>query len=270
MLRSLFTGISGLDAHQQMLDITANNIANVNTTGFKSSNAVFEDALSQTLSGAGATAASTGGTNPTQVGLGVKLAATNLSFEEGAAQPTGVPSNMMIDSPDGFFMVIKNGTQMYTRAGAFTLDANGHLTAPDGALVQGTDGNVLDLSALNATTSDYISYSIGKDGTVTGVHRDGTTTDLGQVGLATFPNPNGLQKVGDTEFIASASSGSPDVGAPGTGNRSTISSGYIEMSNVDLGKELTNLIIAQRGYQANSKVVTTSDQILETLVNLKQ
>ncbi|WP_375494026.1 flagellar hook-basal body complex protein [uncultured Jatrophihabitans sp.] len=267
MLRSLFTGISGLDAHQQMLDVTANNIANVNTTGYKSSSTVFEDTLSQTLSGAGATAASTGGTNATQVGLGVKLAATNLDFTQGASQPTGVPSNMLINN-DGFFMVTKGGTQMYTRAGAFELDESGHLVAPDGAEVEGTDGKVLDLSALHS--GDYVSYSIGQDGTISGIKRDSSTVSLGQVGLATFPNPEGLTKVGDSEFVASASSGAADVGAPGTGSRGTISSGYVEMSNVDLSKELTNLIIAQRGFQANSKVITTSDQILDTLVNLKQ
>src|ERR1700760_4292507 len=110
MLRSLFTGISGLDAHQQMLDITSNNIANVNTVGYKSSSAVFEDALSQQLSGAGAATTPTGGTNSTEVGLGVKLAATNQSFTEGAAQPTGVPSNCMING-DGFFVLQKAGTQ---------------------------------------------------------------------------------------------------------------------------------------------------------------
>jgi flagellar hook protein FlgE len=267
MLRSLFTGISGLDAHQQMLDVTANNIANVNTTGYKSSSVVFEDTLSQTLSGAGQATSPTGGVNPTQVGLGVRIASTNMDFSQGANQPTGVPSNLMINN-DGFFAVSKGGQQMFTRAGAFSLDTSGHLVSPDGAIVEDTTGQPLDLSALNS--GNYVSYSIGQDGTVTGVKRDDTTDTLGQVGLATFTNPEGLQKVGDSEYIPSASSGAASIGAPGTGSRGTLSSGYVEMSNVDLSKELTNLIIAQRGFQANSKVITTSDQILQTLVDLKQ
>jgi flagellar hook protein FlgE len=266
MLRSLFTGISGLDAHQRMLDVTANNIANVNTLGYKSSSVVFEDALSQTLSGAASPNTPTGGVNATQVGLGVKLAATNQNFGQGSPQATGVPSNVMING-DGFFMVQQNGQQMFTRAGAFTLDGNGHLVAPDGAQVEDSAGNVLDLSVLN--TGAYTSYSIGSDGTITGVKPDNTTTNLGQIGMATFMNPNGLLKVGDNNYTVSASSGAPQVGAPATGGRGSITSGYVEMSNVDLSQELTNLIVAERGFQANSKVITTSDEVLQTLVNLK-
>jgi flagellar hook protein FlgE len=267
MLRSLFTGISGLNAHQQMLDVTANNIANVNTVGYKSSSAVFEDALSQQLSGAGAATTPTGGTNATQVGLGVKLAGTDQNFTQGAAQPTGVPSNCMINN-DGFFVVQKAGATMYTRSGAFTLDSVGHLVTPDGGLVEDTGGNPIDLSALS--TGGYKTYSIGSDGVITGVKGDGTTANLGQIALATFNNPNGLIKSGNNEFTVSASSGAASVGAPGTGSRGTLSSGYVEMSNVDLSQELTNLIVAERGFQANSKVITTSDEILQTLVNLKQ
>jgi flagellar hook protein FlgE len=264
MLRSLFTGISGLDAHQQMLDITANNIANVNTAGYKSSSAVFEDTLSQTLSGAGAATTPTGGVNATQVGLGVKLAATNLNFTEGSAQATGVPTNLMING-DGFFMVTKAGQQMYTRSGAFTLDNAGHLVAPDGAEVEDPTGAAVQLTNLNT----YASYSIGPDGVITGVKTDGSTTTLGQIGLATFNNPQGLQKIGDNNYIVSSSSGAPQIGTPQDGTHGSLSSGYVEMSNTDLSQELTNLIVAERGFQANSKVITTSDEILQTLVNLK-
>ena len=266
MLRSLFTAISGLGAHQQMLDVTANNIANVNTTGFKSSAAVFEDTLSQTLQGGGAAAGGNGGTDPIQVGLGVKLAGTGLNFTQGSAQATGIPSNMMING-DGFFMVQKNGQQLYTRAGAFTLDGSGQLVTPDGAVAEDTTGTPMDLSALNSGT--YVSWSIDNNGNVNAVDNTGTTTSLGQIGLATFANPNGLHKDGDTTYIASPNSGAPNIGAANSGPRGDISAGYVEMSNVDLSKELTNLIIAQRGFQANSKVITTSDEILQTLVNLK-
>jgi flagellar hook protein FlgE len=264
MLRSLFTAISGLDAHQQMLDITANNIANVNTIGYKSSSAIFEDALSQTLAGGGG--ATTGGGNPVQVGMGVVLGGSNLNFSQGSPQSTGVPSNLMI-SGNGFFAVTKNGQQMYTRAGAFTLDSAGHLVTPDGAVAEDTTGAPLNLSALNSGT--YVSYSISGDGSVSGVDATGATTKLGQVGLATFANPDGMQKVGDNEYIASPSSGTANLGAPGSGGRGNVASGYVEMSNVDLSQELTNLIVAERGFQANSKVVTTSDEVLQTLVNIK-
>jgi flagellar hook protein FlgE len=266
MLRSLFTGIAGLGAHQQMLDVTANNIANVNTTGYKGSQAVFEDTLSQTLSGAGGATGANGGTNAAQIGLGVKLAGTELNFTQGASQATGVTSNMLING-DGFFMVDKGGQQLYTRAGNFTLDSAGNMVTPDGARVEDPTGAPLNLTAL--TNGSYVSWSIDSSGNINGVDNTGATTVLGQVGVATFANPNGLQKVGDTAFTASANSGTASRGTANSGSRGSISSGYVEMSNVDLSQELTNLIISERGFQANSKVITTSDEILQTLVNLK-
>ena len=267
MLQSLFTGISGLDAHQRMLDVTANNIANVNTTGFKSSSTEFEDTLSQTVQGAGGPTASSGGTNAVQYGLGVQVAGTALNFTQGSSQATGVTSNMMING-DGFFVVSKNGQQLYTRAGNFSLDSAGNLVTPDGAIAEDTTGNPLNLAGL--TNGSYVSWSIDPSGNINAVNAAGVTTTLGQVGIATFANPNGLQKVGDTAFAASPNSGPAQVGAPNTGSRGSITSGYVEMSNVDLGTELSNLIIAERGFQANSKVITTSDEVLQTLVNLKQ
>src|SRR6185437_11808230 len=136
MLRSLFSGISGLRAHQQMMDVTGNNIANVNTTGYKSSQAVFQDTLSQMVTAAGAPQNSAGGTNPAQVGLGVRMASINANFGQGAAQTTGKSSDMMIQG-DGFFIVKSGGEALYTRAGSFTFDANGSLTTPSGQIVQG-------------------------------------------------------------------------------------------------------------------------------------
>jgi flagellar hook protein FlgE len=266
MLRSMFTAITGLTAHQQMLDVTSNNIANVNTTGFKASASVFEDALSQTLSGADGATATSGGTNAKQIGLGVRLASTDMNFTEGSSQATGVTSNMMING-DGFFVVNKNGQQLYTRAGAFKLDGAGHLVSPDGALAEDPSGAVLDLSALNG--GGYVSWNIDSAGNINAVDATGATTVLGQVGLATFANPEGLEKVGDTQFAATANSGAAQLGAASTGSRGSISSGYLEMSNVDLSQELTNLIISERGFEANSKVITTSDEVLQTLVNLK-
>jgi flagellar hook protein FlgE len=302
MLRSLFTGISGLAAHQQMLDVTANNIANVNTTGFKSSSTVFQDTLSQTIQGSaaahgdGGTPATytSGGTNAQQIGLGVKLAGTEMDMGQGSSQSTGVGTDLMING-DGFFVVQKDGQDLYTRAGAFHIDNQGNLVTPDGALAQGynvTDDNgtlsddtgPLDLSALtnpqdsanNPYTDDdgnpmtYISYSIDNTGTVTAVGSDGNPYTLGQVAVATFANPNGLEKVGDTQFRQSAGSGAAQVGKPGDDGHGDLSAGYLEMSNADLSTQLTNLIISELGFQANSKVITTSDEVLQTLVNLKR
>ncbi len=298
MLRSLFTGISGLTAHQQMLDVTANNIANVNTAGFKGSRAAFQDTLSQTLQGASAGTTATGGTNSKQIGLGVKLAGTELAMTQGGAQSTGVGTDLMING-DGFFIVTKNGQSLYTRAGGLHLDNLGQLVTPDGAIVQGFAPPLpappaalpapatLDLSPLmngydptgNPITGDpstaakgspYVSYTIDSKGAINAVQKDGAIKVLGYIGMATFANPNGLEKVGSTEFQASASSGAINIGTPGDGSHGDVSAGYLEMSNVDLSAELTNLIIAQRGFQANSKSVTTADQILQTLVTLKQ
>jgi len=302
MLRSLFTGISGLTAHQQMLDVTANNIANVNTAGFKGSRAAFQDTLSQTLQGASAGTTATGGTNSKQIGLGVKLAGTELAMTQGGAQSTGVGTDLMING-DGFFIVTKNGQNLYTRAGGLHLDNLGQLVTPDGAIVQGfkptattpvaadlTTQGPLDLSPLmngydatsfapltgnpsdpaTAKGDPYVSYTIDAKGAINAVQKDGAIKVLGYIAMATFANPNGLEKVGSTEFQASASSGAINIGTPGDGSHGDVSAGYLEMSNVDLSAELTNLIIAQRGFQANSKSVTTADQILQTLVTLKQ
>jgi flagellar hook protein FlgE len=307
MLRSLFTGISGLSAHQQMLDVTANNIANVNTTGFKSSRAAFQDTLSQTIQGASAARPDpanadrplAGGTNAIQIGLGVKLAGTEMNMGQGSAQSTGVATDLMING-DGFFTVIKDGALTYTRSGAFHLDNDGQLVTSDGAVVAGvaapggtldpqpaTAADVvrLDLSPLLNGYTDaggpiygapgtpdgqYVSYTIDQSGAIKAVRQSGEIDTLGQITMANFPNPNGLQKVGASQCSTPPGSGDPVLDGPGAGWNGSVASGFLEMSNVDLSAELTNLIIAQRGFQANSKSITTSDQILQTLVSLKQ
>lgn len=275
MLRSLFAGISGLRVHQQMMDVTGNNIANVNTTGFKSSQAIFEDTLSQSLQAAGAGTALTGGTNPAQVGLGVKLAGIGTNFTQGATETTGRNTDMMIQG-DGFFVVNEAGQQDYTRAGAFSLDAQGRLTTPDGGLVQGwmaSGGTITTtgpVGALTVTPGTYQSFSVASDGTLMGLLANGTEQPIGQLALATFANPGGLEKAGDSLYRATANSGTAQLGPSGANGTGSVISGALEMSNVDLSQEFTNLIIAQRGFQANSKVISTSDQLLQDLMNLKQ
>ncbi len=286
MLRSLFSAISGLRANQTMLDVTGNNIANANTVGFKASDVVFQDTLSQELSAAAAPNKTipSGGTNPLQVGLGVKVGAITTDFNQGSAEATGRPTNLMI-SGDGFF-VVKRGTQdLYTRAGSFGFDSAGNLVTPNGNIVEGyppdATGAAIDttkapeaISIPDLTKQDaanpLTSYNIGGDGVITGVYADGTKKPLYQIAMADFANPAGLEKVGDTEFRASTNSGLPQVGVSGTGRRGNLIAGSVEASNVDLAKEFTNLIIAQRGFQATSRVITTSDQVLQDLVDLKR
>jgi flagellar hook protein FlgE len=284
MLRSLFAGISGLRVNQTMLDVTGNNIANANTTGFKASSTVFQDTLSQMLTASSGASAQRGGTNPIQVGLGVQLAATNTNFNQGAAQTTGRPTDLMIQG-DGFFVVTKGNEQLYTRAGAFTFDNTGTLVSPNGNRVQGyaldaagdpTGGLVdvtLDTGALTPPVPagvELTSYNIGSDGTLRGIFDDGVQRDMAQIAIADFNNPMGLEKVGETSYRESANSGAADVDVSGVGRRGALIGGALEMSNVDLSAEFTNLILAQRGFQASARVITTSDQVLEDLVNIKR
>ncbi|EFU81590.1 flagellar hook-basal body protein [Mobiluncus holmesii ATCC 35242] len=484
MLRSLFTGISGLSVHQTMLDVTSNNIANVNTTGFKSASTRFEDTFSQLVrSGAAPRLNERGGMNPAQVGLGVKLQSITQNFTGGAAQMTGRNLDTMING-DGFYVLRKtNGSSVYTRNGSFGLDAQGQVVAADGSFVQGwmgdkdgtinasgTPGNItlpltktvegrpttkviyggnipadqiymdptgsktspdnafqrsqivhayddkgnphdvlltfarndfanpgsepmwelraydanvfkeldetqreklttdggarialevedggsvsiggskvkpadgdgvlnfkfktdgtldedslkamktvkfkldqvnvketavpkvseilqpnvtkqpinLDLSALtgfggvnnfgqkqvDGNMAGYMTgYSVEADGTIRGTFSNGDNRALARIAVASFANPLGLEKAGSSYFVETGNSGQPQIGEAGTGQRGAMTGGAIEMSNVDLAAEFTNLILSQRGFQANSRVITTSDEILQELVNMKR
>ncbi|MFT4469443.1 flagellar hook protein FlgE [Arthrobacter sulfonylureivorans] len=398
MLRSLYSGISGLRSHQTMLDVTGNNIANVNTTGFKASSVQFQDTLSQMTQGAGGPQAQAGGTNPAQVGLGVQVAGISTNFTQGSSQATGKATDMMI-SGDGFFVTSKGGEQLYTRAGAFELDSTGRLVSPDGAILQGwmavngqipvggpigpidlspeaiseakattsaeltgnlpadaKDGDALvrdieiytadgtkttmsltftrvndgttngwavtnsnggaavttldlaadgtlslngaqnavvtpagnvavDLSTLTGyagmTTVGFESqdgraagalesFTMANDGTLMGSFSNGQQTVVGRIALANFTNPGGLEKAGSSSYRATANSGQVELGTAGTGGLGTLAGGSLEMSNVDLSQEFTNLIVAQRGFQANARIITTSDEVLQELTNLKR
>ncbi len=284
MLRSLFAGISGLRVNQTMLDVTGNNIANANTIGFKSSSTVFQDTLSQMLTGASGQNDDRGGTNPIQIGLGVQLAATATNFNQGSAQTTGRATDLMIQG-DGFFVTRQGGENLYTRAGSFTFDEGGALVTPTGNRVQGyvldaeglPTGGLVDITLDDANAVPTVpadvemtSYNIGSDGKIRGVYDDGVQRELGQLAIADFPNPMGLEKVGETSFRTSANSGMPEVGIPGQGARGNLIGGALEMSNVDLAAEFTNLILAQRGFQASSRVNTTSDSVLEDRVTIKR
>ncbi|TDN42856.1 flagellar hook protein FlgE [Curtobacterium flaccumfaciens] len=391
MLRSLYSGISGLRSHQQMLDVTGNNIANVNTVGFKSSSTVFQDTLSQMTQGAGGPQTGIGGTNPAQIGLGVQVAGVSTNFAQGSAQATGKATDLMI-SGDGFFVTRLGNDTVYSRAGAFDFDADGRLVSADGKIVQGypatngvvnengqlgdvvlpldaaapavrtttagvtgnlpsetavgavitrdatvydasgakhtmslaytrtaagwdveaTDGqgtkatsslafgadgkltaggtvtvgniavdmtqltgfatlNTASIASQNGSSAGSLQgYSISKDGTVVGTFSNGASLAIGRIALATFANPAGLEKTGASGYRATANSGNASVGAPGSPGVGQLASGTLEMSNVDLSQEFTNLIVAQRGFQANARIITTSDEVLQELTNLKR
>lgn len=416
MMRALFAAIGGLRNHITYMDVVGNNIANVNTAGYKASRVTFQDLLSQTLSGASGPTANRGGTNPTQVGLGMTLAGIDVTHTQGALQATGKLTDFAIQG-SGFFILNDGARSFYSRDGAFDVSVAGELVNPTtGYKVQGWNANsvtgVVDTTlpigsvtipfgqsipaqpstsmtisgnldsqvpvAGTATTTvevydslgvahpvtltytkaaantwnvtgtstsadvlgvaiapavvtfsptgiltapappaplvvtttfnagvaqsspvvtnidftgatqfagpsvlsttfnngfaagSLVSFSVGPAGDITGIFSNGTNRTVGQVSLGIFTNPGGLLKAGANMYEGSANSGVPRIGTPGTGGRGSIGSGVLEGSNTDLAREFTNVVIAQRGFQASSKVISTADEMLQDLVNLKR
>jgi flagellar hook protein FlgE len=412
MMRSMFSAISGLKNHQTFMDVVGNNIANVNTTGFKQSRVTFQDILSQTVRTASGPQNGRGGVNPEQVGLGAVLGGIETVQSQGTLQSTGKVTDMAIQG-DGYFVVSDGKQNFYTRDGAFdlgidgtllnpasglkvmgwqadpitgavdttlpptsinipvgagmtgkastTLTTNGNLDAntttgtvplsatvydslgnahqltitftkpaptanswtytvadSTGATVTSTSNTVnfttagkydtaaganttatvtlpltngattpetftLDLSQLTqlsaasnlssntdgASAGSLTTFSVGSSGEITGVYSNGYKQPLGQIALAGFQNPSGLMKAGGNLFSTSPNSGNASIGAADSGGRGQIATGFLEGSNVDLAQQFTNMIMAERGFQANSRVITTSDEILQDLVNIK-
>jgi len=402
MLRSMYSAISGIRNFQTKLDVIGNNIANVNTFGFKKSRVTFKDTINQTLAGASGARANRGGVNPMQVGLGATIATIDTIHTESSTQTTGRSLDLAING-DGYFVVRQGNALYYTRAGNFYLDnegtlvnadglrvqafdANGNLgdvtinvnavmpfiptnsvtvsgnlsnnagngflysqqfevvtdtgsveriniyfqktgtdqwalyfTQPDGTVqpeatitfdnngrvvsITDKDGNTVNGSAISLgvpvadgtytynfdfnqlthvsgandaiVTADGVtegqleSFSFGPRGEINAVYSNGSVVTLGTLAIAKFSNPSGLMKAGGNLFQQSLNSGTPNIGVPGDG-RGTIMSSALEMSNVDLSEEFTEMIVAQRGFQANTRIITTSDEILQELVNLKR
>jgi flagellar hook protein FlgE len=277
MMRGMFAAISGLKVHQMMLDVTANDIANVNTIGFKAERTSFKDALSQLQRGASAPSATLGGTNSAQVGLGVQLNGIDNLMQSGAVQSTGNALDCAIQG-DGFFRITDDptafGNILYTRAGNFSRDANGDVVTPEGYYVVGyTIDPVTGAPTATETTinvpANTKSVTIGQDGIVTTIDAAGVVTAVAAISMAKFPNNEGLERVSGNKFAASNNSGAESVGTAGTNGLGTLSPGAVEMSNVDLAQEFTNMITAQRGFQANSRIISTADEMLQELVNLK-
>lgn len=434
MMRSMYSGVSGLRIHQTKMDVIGNNIANVNTVGFKASRVTFSEVFSQTIQGASGPNENTGGTNPMQIGLGAGIGSIDVDMAEGAAQRTDNPLDLKIEG-DGFFVVSDVTGNKFTRAGAFRLDSAGNLVTPDGMNVMGwypdpntgliakdgvsklqilspdnlyseptsttnvtmsgninrndsqlapanggvpfttniydslgypytvemtlessgtantynvvlladsvTDqnGNTINNAGIGAGTVQVVfdpatgkvtnvpatfaitglntgfstfpaagvsvdfssvtlfsgnttveaaagdknglgagnkagsisGYEIGGDGKILGRYTNGQTKLLGQIVIATFQNPAGLQKIGNNLFEATNNSGEFDgIGTDVTSNGGSFNSGVLEMSNVDLSREFTEMITTQRGFQANSRIITSSDEMLQELVNLKR
>jgi len=259
MMRSLFSAISGLKGHQTMMDVVGNNISNVNTTAFKSARITFQDIISQTLRGAQAPTATQGGLNPMQVGLGVQTGSVDAIMTQGNLQATGKPTDVAVQG-DGFFEVSDGTNQFYTRDGNFTIDSGGKL-------IHSATG----LSVVPAVTvpAGATNFTIAQNGQVSWTV--GATVTTGPIlTLANFSNPAGLTRMGNNLFQVSNNSGAATAGTPGTTGLGTVQAGFLEMSNVDLAAQFTNMIIAQRGFQANSRVITASDEILQDLVNIKR
>ncbi len=265
MLRSMYSGISGLRNFQTKLDVIGNNIANVNTYGFKKGRVIFKDLISQTVSGASQAGDIRGGVNSKQVGLGSQISAIDTIHTGGSTQFTGNTLDLAI-AGDGFFVVGEDGgtNKVFTRAGNFYLDSVGDIVTGDGRYLLDEGDSKINIDPTAQ------SMSIGQDGTVSYVDEGGTLQTLEKVQLAKFANSGGLTKVGGNYFEESANSGEPTANAPLNGGTGAIESGFLEMSNVDLAEEFTEMIVAQRGFQANTRIITTSDEILQELVNLKR
>lgn len=269
MLRSLYSGVSGLKSHQTKMDVIGNNVANVNTYAYKANRTAFSDVFSQTISGGSAPTDELGGVNAKQVGLGVQVAAINTNWTPGSAQATENALNVMI-SGDGFFMVQgpNEDEVFYTRVGNFEFDTEGNL------VLSGLGYKVLDMDGETIQREEGLSeITISKQGVISGLDEAQEVQEIATLGVVNFLNPTGLTKAGNSLYQEDIASGAPmeeddwQAGKNGTG---LLQSGYLEMSNVSLADEFTDMIITQRGYQANSRVITVSDTLLEELINLKR
>jgi flagellar hook protein FlgE len=277
MMRGMFAAISGLKNHQVMLDVTANDIANVNTIGYKSARTTFKDSLTQLQRGASGAGGANGGTNAAQVGLGVGLGSIDNLMTGGALQTTGNSLDVAIQG-EGFFRVAQTtapavpgpAAMQYTRAGNFTTNQQGYLLNQEGYYVIGKAG-AGGADQLIQIPVGGTNVAVAQDGSVSYIPAaGGARVTAGYLSLATFQNAAGLERASGNRWLASANSGAEQADVAGQGGRGLTTAGAIEMSNVDLAQTFTNMITAQRGFQANSRVISTSDEMLQDLVNLKR
>jgi len=258
MLRALWTAATGMDAQQMKLDVIANNLANISTTGFKRSRAEFQDLLYQIMKAPG-TAASAENQVPTgiQLGLGVRTAGVQKLFDEGNLSNTLRDLDVAIEG-DGFFQILlPDGQTAYTRAGNFAKDSEGRIVTQDGFLLQPEI----------TVPEDATTITIAPDGTVSIVRAGSTTAEqLGQIQLARFINPSGLRAIGRNLFLPTDASGDPVTANPGEGGLGTLAQGFLEISNVNLVEQMVEMITSQRAYELSAKVISSADNMLQATI----
>jgi flagellar basal-body rod protein FlgG len=260
MIRSLYIAKTGLEAQQTNLDVISNNLANVSTSGFKRSRAVFEDLLYQNMRQPGAQSSQQNNLpSGLQIGTGVRTVATERIHTQGNPQLTSNSKDIMVNGSGFFQVLLPDGTQAYTRDGSFQTDQNGQLVTSSGFVIQ----PAITIPA-NAE-----SITVGRDGTVS-VKLPNTVapTQIGSLQLATFVNPAGLESRGENLYVETGASGNPNLNVPGTNGAGVLMQGYVESSNVNVVEEMVNMIQTQRAYEINSKAITTSDQMLQKLSQL--
>jgi flagellar basal-body rod protein FlgG len=260
MIRSLWISKTGLDAQQTQMDVIANNLANVSTSGFKRSRAVFEDLLYQTMRQPGAQSSQqTQLPTGLQVGTGVRPVATERIFTQGNLQQTSNDKDVAVQGAGFFQVLLPDGTAAYTRDGSFHIDSQGQMVTSSGFVVQ---------PAITIPANAQ-SVTIARDGTVS-VTQAGVPapTQIGTLQLTMFVNPAGLEAKGENMYVETSASGSPNTNTPGTNGAGLLAQGYVETSNVNVVEELVNMIQTQRAYEINSKAVQTSDQMLQKISQL--
>jgi flagellar basal-body rod protein FlgG len=261
-MRSLWIAATGMQAQQTNVEVISNNIANMNTTGFKRQRAEFQDLLYQNLERPGGSTSSQGNIAPlgVQIGVGVKTAAIGRITEQGAIARTDNPSDIAISGRGYLQVQMPNGETAFTRAGNLAINAEGQLVTADGFLVQ--PGITIPQEA--------IAMTISRDGVVEAVIREQVAPQqVGQIELATFINPPGLEAIGDNLFLETAASGAPQTAAPGTTGLGTLMQGFLETSNVNPVEEISSLIVAQRAYEMNSRVISASDEMMQAATQLR-
>ncbi|MEL7605212.1 MAG: flagellar hook-basal body complex protein [Sedimentibacter saalensis] len=297
MMKALYSGVSGLRSHQTKMDVIGNNIANVNTYAYKSQRTTFSDVYYQAVQNPSkAVAGTVGGTNSSTVGYGAQVSSIDTIHTLSGYSPTNKATDLYING-EGYFVVQNaSGEKFYTRNGAFNFDSQGNLVDSNGSLVMGTlaAADLSDLSKIKKELTDadggagggagggaleviniaglegYKNITINSDGTITASDKDDKIQTLAVITVATVPNQGALVSEGGSYYSAGNNTGIITAYAPGLSGTGGLVSGGLEMSNVDLANEFSDMIITQRGYQANSKIITVVDEMLEQLVNMKR
>jgi flagellar hook protein FlgE len=289
MMKALYSGVSGMRSHQTKMDVIGNNIANVNTYGYKTQRTTFRDVYYQTLRSPGAPSEDRGGTNASQVGYGAQVGSVDTIHTISGYSPTNKATDIYING-DGFLAVENSsGDTLYTRLGALNFDQVGNLVDVNGSRVIGWDNdgdNAVELDSgmidwedtLNNEPGvikinnfdEYKNITINSDGSITAVDTNDQIVTIGAIPVYKIPNQDALVLEGNSYYSRGNNAGDPIINAPGAGGTGALVTGGLEMSNVDLANEFSDMIITQRGFQANTKIISVVDQMLEELVNLKR